>query len=71
MPLKPGGSHKAMAYNYKELAVNSKTGEPRSREQRIAIMLDEARRTGADIPGPRYGGKHSKPKTGPRRYGGK
>ncbi len=71
MPLLPGRS--GIGPNIKELAVNSKTGQPRPMEQRIAIALEHARETGADIPGPRYGGKHKTKAapSGPKRYGGK
>lgn len=48
LPLKPGRAN--IGHNIKELAINSKTGERRPMKQRIAIALDEARRTGADIP---------------------
>ncbi len=68
MPLLPGKA--GIGPNIKELAVNSKTGERRPMKQRIAIALEHARETGADIP--RYGGKHKKAgSSGPTRYGGK
>lgn len=45
MPLKKGTSRKVMGENYKEL---KKSGYPK--KQRVAIMLSEARESGAKIP---------------------
>ncbi len=70
MPLLPGKS--AIGRNIEELAVNSKTGKPRPMKQRVAIALDEARRTGAHIPErKRYGGAKAHGGSKPKRYGGK
>ena len=53
MPLKPGKA--GIGPNIDELKVNSKTGKRRPMKQRVAIALDEARRTGANIPPPKTG----------------
>jgi len=51
VPLIPGQS--GIGPNIKELAIDSRTGQPRPMKQRVAIALSEARKTGADVPAPK------------------